>query len=239
MKKSYLFAGVAFCVASILPLSAQQAPSVIPSITIDAPGLGVYELPVDMTGWEFETDGKKWKLKAPNDDEAISWFGVEELEYDPDPLVFNHYLVTNPSTVDQTFTVTTSLATTWSAPFVMNGSVTTSLSDNGGDGASVSAVPGLSIYSALIDGSTVQTLQGDPFSLSATAPFVANDTQSFANVAWGADVNSSIGITLQFTLSPGDTATILSEFEVIPEPATGGLVLLGGALLAAWRRQRN
>ena len=53
-------------------------------------------------------------------------------------------------------------------------------------------------------------------------------------------VGSSIGIVVKFELSPGDTAAIISDFEVavIPEPGSLALVLLGGCVVI-WRFRRR
>jgi hypothetical protein len=53
-------------------------------------------------------------------------------------------------------------------------------------------------------------------------------------------VTTDIGIVLRFQLTPGDTAAIISDFEIVevPEPGTLSLGLLAGALLFL-RRQRS
>ena len=102
---------------------------------------------------------------------------------------------------------------------IMRGSIATSAI---GTDALVSAPVGGSIYSALIDGNTVQTLQVAPFALG-TGQSATADSQEFL---WEAavPVTSSMGITISFTLSPGDTVTVISDFEIIPEPASMAMI---------------
>lgn len=56
----------------------------------------------------------------------------------------------------------------------------------------------------------------------------------------GPGANSSIGITLRFTLTPGDQASITSVFNIVavPEPVTGALVGFGLLGLAVAGRKR-
>jgi hypothetical protein len=53
-------------------------------------------------------------------------------------------------------------------------------------------------------------------------------------------VTSSIGIQLRFTLTPGDTASILSRFDVvIPEPATMTLGAVAALIAVALGRRHK
>lgn len=160
-----------------------------------------------------------------------------DLEFDPDPFVLNNVLVTNTSGATQTYTIGTILPTTFAAPSLISGSITTQVIDGGSDGATAAALPGSSIYKALIDGVTVATMQDDVFLVTAPAEGVDNALDSFGPAVNAVPVGSFIGITLTFSLTPGDTASILSRFDVvpIPEPATLTLLALGGVLLVRRR----
>jgi hypothetical protein len=54
-------------------------------------------------------------------------------------------------------------------------------------------------------------------------------------------VTSNIGIQLRFSLTPGDTLSISSRFDVkrIPEPASAAVIGLGLALVAGGIRRRQ
>ena len=196
-------------------------PEVVPEITAMIDGLGGMDLTIDAGEFEIDEDGKKWKLKDVtvmtgwNDMGTVTF---EELEFDADPIIYNNLLFSNNSGVDQNWSITISLPTTWAAG-TMRGSIDTSVI---GTDALVSAPSGGSIYSALIDGSTVKTLQPYPFTLS-TPQDAVSASDAFG---WEASVpvTSDMGITISFTLSPGDTATVISDFEIIPEPASLAMI---------------
>ncbi len=220
------------------PVSAQ--PTVVPDIYLNAPNLGVsYDHAADAALFKRAPDGKTWELAAPDSIHipGAPWFTVHELRFDADPLIYGNLLIQNVSAVTQTYTLGFTLPTTWAAPNLIRGSIDTSII---GTSATISALPNSSIYSALIDNNTVRTLQVYPFSLST--PQSANtSTAQFGFDPSNIPVNSSIGIFINFSLSPGDTAAIVSDFEVVavPEPGSVGLALLGGATLLAWRRRRS
>jgi hypothetical protein len=163
---------------------------------------------------------------------------VRELEFNPDPFVLNNILVTNTTTTTQIYSVTVGLPTSFPAPNLIAGNITTSVIDGGSGSATISTASPDPIYQAQIDGSTVETLQDDPFSI--TTSISSGSSASFGFDPSAIPVVSSIGIKLTFQLTAGDTAAIISRFDVVPEPSC--LALCGIALafgVAAGRRNRS
>jgi len=148
---------------------------------------------------------------------------VQQLEFNNDPFVLNNFLVTNNLNVPQVFTVFVGLPATLAAPNTISGNVRTSVIDGGLDGASITSVPGQPIYQAQVDFAGVTNLQNDPFSVVAAAGDSASASASFGPTVSNVAVGSTIGIQLRFMLSAGDTASILSRFDVVPGGANGGL----------------
>jgi len=153
--------------------------------------------------------------------------------------------VTNNDVNPQDFSLLMSLPVSPAIPNpLISGSIQgtlTNLAATGG--ATVSAVPGSSIYTAFIDGSVEHLLMTDPFATTVTGPFVSGPVgpQSFGTpvpIAGSQSVDSSIAILLNFRLSPGDSASFTSIFNVeVPAPAS--LPLLAGlGLFAGGRRRR-
>jgi hypothetical protein len=95
---------------------------------------------------------------------------------------------------------------------------------------------GNAIYTALIDGAPYQTLLNNPFSL--TVP-VLGDTASIGPASFGLPPNSqpgpaitsTIGIRMEFDLTPGDSVSFTSRFEVQPVPVPAAVWLFGSGLL--------
>jgi hypothetical protein len=101
-----------------------------------------------------------------------------------------------------------------------------------------SAAP-TAIYTALINGSSVQTLLNDPQNYTAGA--FGSQTfgpASFGPTSLGIVATSTIGIQVKFTLSPGDLASYTSVFTVVPEPATLAMIIAGLAGVAHFGRRR-
>jgi hypothetical protein len=165
---------------------------------------------------------------------------IRELEFDPDPFVLNNILVTNNSAATQIFTASVTLPTTFAAPNIISGGLTVSVIDGGNNGATLATTAGSQIYEAQIDGAGVATLFNHPFSLVAPTGSFNLTSSSFGPGASLVPVTSTIGIVLRFSLTAGDSASILSRFDVvIPEPASmtlGGVAML--AALAVARRRR-
>jgi hypothetical protein len=172
--------------------------------------------------------------------------------YNVDPQVSNNFTVVNTTGVAQIFTVSVTSPIAPVAPTsLMRGSIGITLTDEGplvGDetdgSALLTSVLSTDVYQAFLDGALVpvQTLLLDPYTQSCG---LANCTQ-VATASFGIPVRipgpgatTSMGITVQFELSPGDSAAVTSTFNIIPvpEPSTAlgfGLGLLG---LAVARRR--
>ena len=213
---------------------------VISGDNLGVPGMGNFTLLTSLEEFEVE-DGKMYKLKGQMrfDDILGGTAGlvIEEIEFEYDPSVFFNATWTNNTMSVQTYTFSMTLPTIFGAPNLIYGATTVGVIDNGMDGATLASAPGIAVYQAQIDGVTVGTLFDDPFSLSA-APMGVN--QIGTTFGWNPSniaINTSMGIVHTFTLTPGDSASFLSRFDVVvPEPATVALLALGG--LAVIRRRR-
>jgi len=155
-----------------------------------------------------------------------------------DTIILN-FVVTNTSTVTQTFTLTNNIFANIAGPTFITGSVTGTVTDLNGNGATVAALPNGSIYTAIIDlVNPVRTLMDGPaFSFSAGQFLSASSAPEQFVLEPSIQVNGFIGITLQFTLTAGDQASFTSIFTVEPIPAPGALIALAGLLVLGRRRR--
>jgi hypothetical protein len=161
---------------------------------------------------------------------------IQKLEFNSDPFVLNNILVTNTTAVNQIYSVTVGLPTTFGAPNMIGGTITTSVIDaDASGGATLSTVSGQPIYKAQIDFNTVATLQNAPFNVST--PGSNSASASLALSPNALPVLNNIGIVLTFQLTPGDTAAILSRFDVIPEPT--GLLWCALVVVGIFRHRRR
>jgi len=173
-----------------------------------------------------------------------------EFLFDPDPSVSGAFTVLNLSATTQTFTIGVGLgvlplgSTVSATGFTGAGTLT----DLNGGGATLTD-NGISIYTALIDGTAVHTLLDPPQSYISTplasggpgAP-VTIPFSSFGPNILAQPVNSIIGTQFQFRLTSGDQVSLPFGFTVTPVavPESDSLTLLGCGIvcLAAFRRRR-
>ncbi|MCB9847905.1 MAG: hypothetical protein H6814_05775 [Phycisphaeraceae bacterium] len=161
--------------------------------------------------------------------------------------LFNNIVLTNNTGMLQTVTVTTMIPI---APAIlpgslMGGSASGTLTTNG-DGGSMSNVNNADpMYRALIDALAVGGV-ADLHNFDSSVSVVGFGSQSTGFEDFGTPIPSapgpavlnSIGITLQFDLTPGDSASWTSNFvvNVIPTPGAGAVLGMAGVL--AFRRRR-
>jgi hypothetical protein len=155
-------------------------------------------------------------------------------QYDIDPVVTNNFNLTNTGAVAQAYIVSVAIPIpAFNYNQIVASSVGLSVTDSNGVGGLSVTSP--AFYSGTINGVTNLTLL-DPVSRTAAncAPFpntsgcTATISDGIASQLAGPGVANQIGITIAFTLSPGDSIAVTSRFEIVPEPTT--LVLLGGGL---------
>jgi hypothetical protein len=187
--------------------------------------------------------GGSWNLDsavdAPNGT-VLTWSSV----YDFDPFVTNNVSILNTTGVTQTYIVGVTSPIVPQLPNTnMSGSIGITIT-NDPVGAATLTNPGTNpVYTALIDGVSAQTLANNPYTLTC-APALCSTTQNLSFgipvPVLGAGATTNIGITLRFTLSPGDQASVTSVFNVIavPEPVTGSLLVAGLVGLAFAGRRR-
>ncbi len=126
--------------------------------------------------------------------------------------------------------------------WVMNGSVSATLSDLNGNGGFFSSA-GQPVYRATIDDVAVASLWSEPFTFALTGPYLSEsvDPASFSNLAVPAGSNPEgvLGIVLRFTLSAGDAVTISGTFETVAVPAPGVASILVIAAGSGFGRRRR
>jgi hypothetical protein len=165
-----------------------------------------------------------------------------------DPFVVATINVQNTSGATQNFSnfMNLGIAGTYD-PTLMNGSVSAGLTNGSplttGATLSAGADP---IYQAFIDpganppaASAARTIWNSGYSLSASQlQGSASDNAAFANEI-GPGAFTSIGLKLQFNLTPGDSASVSGIFQIeqVPGPASLAVFAIFGAISGGRRRR--
>lgn len=176
----------------------------------------------------------------------LSW----GLLVNPDPFIVGNLVVTNTSAVTQTFFLDVSLPINEAlASTLVGGSVTGTVTDLNGDGATVSATGANdAIYRALtdVDGNFDGTLAGSLL-IGASASAGQFQSATIGPDVFGSPIPSqphgavttNIAIRLAFTLTAGDSASFTSLFVVIPTPGALAIAMVGGLIGVGGRRRRG
>jgi hypothetical protein len=161
------------------------------------------------------------------------WTARFVLTVDPDPFVYGLFAVMNDTSTTKNFqAMVVEPAAYLAGPTTMSGSISGTVLDRNGDGATLATLAGAPMYTAMIDGVSQQTLVPDYSSCVAGAYMTNAFGPASFNGLTGPAVNQDLAILHQFSLSAGDGATISSSFYVVPEPATALLSLLAfGAVI--------
>jgi hypothetical protein len=123
--------------------------------------------------------------------------------------------------------------------FFGNGGMTLTAPGGSGPFNQITAVGG-PIWNYQINGADVASLYPAGFNLGLSGPGTNSTSANLSPAQTGPLAGlspTSIGIRLDFDLTPGETVTFNGVFAYVPTP--GGLALLGLAGLARGRRRRN
>jgi hypothetical protein len=247
IKNVLSFSAISFIAGTVLTASTAVADTTVTpvlSMSITSSDYGTVAFNPSEFGDDWQnangTFGFAGSTQA-DDHWALGW----SMLVNPDPFVIANYVVTNNSATTQTFTLEVLLPYTEMGPFCKGGSVTGSVTDLNGDGATVSSLLGGSIYSAIIDNNVVMTLLDG--ASTTTGPFLsgtigpASFGDPIPSMQYIPDITTNIGINLTFTLTAGDSASFTSIFVVEPGciPAPGALAMLAVAGLMGGRRRRS
>ena len=254
MRRTFMSVGAALAVGAFVASASAGVINPNPTIIVTAGG-GEWEWTLtgspnedgtyNYEGSRTEAAGNgtwdlDWNINATHDD-------VGTARASQTAFLFNNLVLTNNTGMLQTITITTMIpiAPAILPSSVMGGSASGTLTTNG-DGGTMSNVGGASpMYRALIDDLAVggvADLHNFDSSVSVVG-FGSNSTgfEDFGTPipsAPGPAVNTNIGITLQFDLTPGDSASWTSNFVVNVVPTPGSAAVLGLAGFAAIRRRR-
>jgi MYXO-CTERM domain-containing protein len=195
-----------------------------------------------------QTGGTSWHWEGSYTD--TNWqMPSFSIDADTDPMISSQIAFQNNPLVTNLYTITVSLPV---APIagatVMGGSVGGSVTDANGNGLGGitygTGAAGSALFFGQIDFVNVLGLLPAPGGVNV--PFAGGTSNIPATnlglpgpTLPGPAVASSIGIQLQFLLTPGDSVAISSFFQVEAVPAPAGLALLGLAGFGARSRRRQ
>jgi hypothetical protein len=232
--------------AAVLGLAAQSARAdFIGAIHIDfqsGNSAGSYEFILPMN-----QDPYQWTLAAPvniygsDDQQLIGTLRELHVELEGDPGVSLGFNVTanNSPTLVTVTSATVTFAPLFNPMAFASAAIT--VTDAGSNGANATGTFGGSLaYQALFNGSSVFANLVSPVSAGVDSSATGSDRLPALGMISIPGAVTSIQSQFSFVLSANDTASGTSRFNVVPEPASLILVVLGLLCfpMALWRRTR-
>jgi hypothetical protein len=142
-----------------------------------------------------------------------------------------------------TLVIQAGLVNPWFDGTLIGATVSGTLTDLNGGGASMTNLGNNALMTPLIDGTPVLQLATSPFSVTAPASgataFSFTEGLPGPTIAGPMQVLANYGLVLQFTLGAGDRVDIGGTFEILYIPGPGALALLAIATATTSRRRRN
>ncbi len=257
MRRNFAFLGAALAASAFVTTASAGISAADPTIVVTAGG-GVWEW--GLNGSPNDNEDGSWNYDGTRTEDAgegswtLDWnINASRNETDSTAraaqtaFVFNNLVLTNNTGMTQSVTMTTMIpiAPAITPSSLMGGSASGTLTTNG-DGGSMSNIGGSeAMYRALIDGAFVGGIADlHNFDSSISTVGFGSESTGFEDFgtpipsAPGPAVNSSIGITLQFDLTPGDSVSWTSSFVVNVVPTPGAGAVFGIAGICAMRRRR-
>ncbi len=242
---SCLVVGLSLALLLSVAIAPASAGSVLISVTGFDPEDPVLTRMEAQSSVDVNSDDTFYYSGGFGDDSTLWSMEINNLSGDLDPFTDLNFSMKNNAAVTLQFIVSITLPTGPLGPATVHGgSVVGGATDaNAAGGVTLSTVAGVPFFAGKIDAGTVLSIYPDPTAFSAAFGSVGipalNPGLPGPTLPSG-PVLATIGITHEFKLTPGDTmsATSFFQVEIIPEP-TACVLAICGLFAMVGRRHRS